>query len=117
MNTFVPNGSSVSINCSVIEYEYPFWAIMLHNKSEVIFSQDPRVEAQFHREGIFKERDSSDFLRLHINRTHDKNGTVVTCYHSPELGSKSLISETVLIVLGKYALTCMHDNLLYNPCH
>ena len=103
MNTFIPQGSSIHINCTADSGQSPLWSIRLTDSS-VIFLQFtfPASEDLLNSHGFYEiPQEDSELIRLIINSTQDNNGTLIRCIDGGSLESP-IIFETTLIVYGGY---------------
>ena len=102
-NTYIPQGSSVYINCTAERSQNPAWAILLPGRTthlQFTFEQSIRT---LNDQGIYQLteidlRMTVKIIRLLINNTIGNNGTVVRC---DDIGAGTLIEQTTLIVNGK----------------
>ena len=106
MYTFVPQSSSILINCTAARSQNPLWSIRLPNLTQFSDYFSGREEL-YHRNGLYPQ-DSKDIdsqlirLSLLINSTQDKNRTTVRCIDATLECPACVIFETTLMVYGRY---------------
>ena len=103
MNTFVPQGSSIHINCTANSGQSPLWSIRLTDSSDnFLHFPFPASQDLLNNHGFYEiPQDDSEIIRLIVNSTQDNNGTLIRCIDGGSLESPT-IYETTLIVYGRY---------------
>ena len=104
-NTYVPQGSSVRVNCTANSSEQsPVWSILLSGKTAISQFSFPETIRLLNNRGFYQvmvpevQPGAPKTIALFINSTEENNGTVIKC---SDVGSAALFSETNLIVYGK----------------
>ena len=105
-NTYVPQGSSVHVNCTGEKNQHPAWTIILTGSQAVSlqfsFEQSVRL---LNSRNFYKllevELEMATTIQLLINSTEGNNGTVIQCV---DIGSATIISETTLTVYGEWII-------------
>ena len=102
-NTYIPQGSSVYVNCTAERRENPVWAILLPGRTTQLRFTFEQSNRTLNDQGIYQLMEidlgmTVKTIRLLINSTIENNGTVVRC---DDIGAGTLIAQTTLIVYGK----------------
>ena len=112
-NTYIPQGSSVYVNCTAERRENPAWTIQLPGRtSRLQFTFEASITTLNNQS--FYQLTEVDLgmtvktIRVLMNSTMGNNGTVIRC---EDVGTGTSIAETTLIVYGKSQYT-----LLINLC-
>ena len=101
--TFIPQDSSVYINCTAESSQNPVWAIQLPGRTTPLrftFMASIRMlsEHGFYQLSEIDLGINMKTIQLLINSTMRINGTIVRC---DDIGEGVSISQTVLIFYGK----------------
>ena len=105
--TYIPQESSIYINCTTESSQNPGWTIQLPGRTATLqftFPASIRTlnDHGFHQLPEIDIEMSMKTIRLLINSTMGINGTVVRC---DDTGTATLITHTTLFVFdGKYSI-------------
>ena len=100
--TYVQQNSSVSMNCTNETSQNLHWSIHLTGRDTTSLFDYQSSISLLHELGIYESKlATAGDIQLFINMTEENNGTVIQCI---DTGSGRVISETTLMVPGKFTV-------------